>query len=96
MQDRKIAFQAEKAQTLPDQHVNSQQDALNRAQLINLRALLSKEFAQQGLPGNRPEAQLARPQAVCDSLASLDKNALLLIKSKIQQINPMIDRLMQI
>ncbi len=93
----KIAFQASEAQTHQNQALANQGPSLNRAQLVNLRTLFNQEIhRQQAHHTSTISDALPRPPAITDSIAALDHKALLLIKTKIQQINPTVNRLLQI
>lgn len=82
-------------EALLSQHVQREPHSLNRAQLVNLRVLFSQEIErQQTHLANHPP--LLAPQTITDSAATLDKKALMMIKTKIQQIHPTINRLLQL
>jgi len=90
MSETKSAIQMLKAQGVE----------LNRAQLVSLRNLSNQEINRQQTyfhaHENPTESDLSPSESLTDSITALDKKALLLIKNKIQQINPTLNRLLQI
>ena len=82
-------------QTLKTQGVE-----LSRAQLVSLRNLSYQEIDRQQsyfqAHEKPPETDLSPAESLTDSIVALDKKALLLIKNKMQQINPTLNRLLQI